>query len=35
MLALPLDPLQSALPQEDLLRIVEQALVTVVNQVWI
>lgn len=33
MLALSLDPLQGALPQEDLLRVVEHTLVTVVNQV--
>ena len=33
MLALSLDPLQSALPQEELLHVVEQTLVTVVNQV--
>lgn len=33
MLALSLDPLQGALPQEELLQVVEQTLVTVVNQV--
>jgi hypothetical protein len=33
VLALSLDPLQGALPQEELLQVVEQTLVTVVNQV--
>lgn len=33
VLALALDPLQRALPQEDLLRLVDHTLVTVVNQV--
>lgn len=33
MLALSLDPLQGALAQEDILRIVDHTLVTVVNQV--
>ena len=33
MLALQLHPLQSALPAEDLMRLAETTLVTVVNQV--